>query len=119
VGGILHRVGNGEKGIVVYVSWSGLNAFDRTSRHNFIESFNEHRMSILDSAGNRYEPRGSYPVDFYEAPQLNTGLLGSGPLRDWVVTFTVPREAHSFTLLIENPDPREGQPHLASVALGR
>ena len=118
VDGFTHKVGPGEKGIAVYLSWTGLDAFDRASRYHFIESFNQNRMRILDSLGNTWKPYGTYPVDFYEAPQRNTGLFGSARLRDWVVAFTVPKRARNFTLLIENPDPREGQPRLARVSLG-
>ena len=38
--------------------------------------------------------------------------------RDWVVVFHVPDESRGLSLLVENPEPREGQSRLTAVPLG-
>ena len=38
--------------------------------------------------------------------------------RDWVVVFFVPDQSRDLTLLVENPEPREGQPRLNAISLG-
>ena len=43
---------------------------------------------------------------------------GRNPGR-WVHKFRVPQSSQDFVLVVKNPDPREGQPRLAAVALGR
>ena len=35
--------------------------------------------------------------------------------RDWVVVFFVPDQSRDLTLLVENPEPREGQARLIGV----
>jgi hypothetical protein len=49
------------------------------------------------------------------------GNLGmrSGPQRNWVLLFAVPRASSDFTLRISNRRPQQGEPRLAAVALGR
>jgi hypothetical protein len=44
--------------------------------------------------------------------------MGGTRSPDYVVVFQVPKESRGFTLLVENPEPQEGQPQLAAVALG-
>jgi len=39
--------------------------------------------------------------------------------KDWVVLYSVPQDRSDFTLLIRNFFPLEGQPHIATVDLGR
>ena len=109
--------------MVVFVSWTGLESLDRNSQLTFIKNFNENRISLLDSAGNKYVPRYSATVDVYMWYQQSgrdlAQLQDLGQPRDWVVWFTVPRESQNFTLIIKNPDPQEGQPRLAAVLLGQ
>jgi len=38
--------------------------------------------------------------------------------RDWVIVFHVPDESRDLTLMVENPEPGEGQPRLTAVPLG-
>ena len=40
-------------------------------------------------------------------------------VEDWVVSFLVPPESRGFSAVINNPSPREGQPCVATVPLGR
>ena len=42
-----------------------------------------------------------------------------GMPREWVLLYAVPPERAGFTLLIRNRSPRDGQPYLVSVDLGR
>ena len=123
VDSVIHSIGPEEIGMVVFVSWTGLESLDRNSQLTFIKNFNENRISLLDSAGNKYRPRYSATVDVYMWYQQSgrdlAQLQDLGQPRDWVVWFTVPRESQNFTLIIKNPDPQEGQPRLAAVLLGQ
>jgi hypothetical protein len=38
--------------------------------------------------------------------------------QDWVVVFYVPDESRGLTLLVENPEPRNGQVRVTAVPLG-
>ena len=38
--------------------------------------------------------------------------------RDWVVVFFVPDQSRDLTLLVENPEPRDGQARLIGIPLG-
>lgn len=66
------------------------------------------KLTLMDSTGNKYrrDLRGPGATPREEIPG------------DRVVSFTVPRKSRGFTLTIENPEPREGQPCAAVVSLG-
>ena len=103
----------GKKGIVVFVDWKKLdNDMDVMRRLAFIESFLENYVSIADSEDHRTELSGA----------MQTRLMAMedpGPnWRDWVIVFHVPDASRELRLLIENPEPREGQARLTAVPLG-
>jgi hypothetical protein len=103
----------GKKGIVVFVHWKTLDGdMDMMRRLAFIESFFDNQFSIADAEGRRTEA--------FDAMQDRLMYMGDpGPnWRDWVVVFYVPDESRDLTLLVENPQPREGQARLTAVPLG-
>jgi len=87
---------------------------------------------LKDREGGEY-PLG-YPVPDSEFRVMKSGgmmsesemkdFFLSGPAasripRDWVVLYSVPQERSGFTFMIRNFYPLEGQPHIATVDLGR
>lgn len=87
-------------------------------------------LAVEDAEGNRYERAMVLPAAQWRlmrsartglsAPDLAAARSAArGVPRDWAVLFLVPDGASGFRLLVENPRPREGEPSLAAVALGR
>ena len=86
---------------------------------------------LKDGKGKEY-PMG-YPVPDSQFRLMKSGgmmtesemkdYFFSGPEprvpKDWVLLYAVPQDGSGFTFLIRNFFPLEGQPHLASVDLGR
>jgi hypothetical protein len=107
------RTEPGKKGIIVFVHWKTLDGgIDASRRRLFIESFFKSQLSIADAAGKRTEVSGVMleRLMYMEDPGSNW--------QDWVVVFYVPDESRGLTLLVENPEPREGQSRLTAVPLG-
>lgn len=107
------RTRPGKKGIVVFVNWTRLGVdWDAQQRWLFVESFIESQLSVVDSEGRRTEVAGVLPerLFYMQEPGANW--------RDWVVVFYVPDESRDLTVLVENPEPREGQSRLTAVPLG-
>lgn len=103
----------GKKGIVVFVDWKTLDGnMDVMRRLAFIESFLENQLSISDSEGKRTKVSGAMQARlmYMEDPGPNW--------RDWVVVFYVPEASRELTLMVENPEPREGQARVTAVPLG-
>ena len=103
----------GKKGIVVFVDWKKLDDdMEAMRRLTFIESFLENHMSIADSEDKRTELSGAMQARlmYMEDPGANW--------RDWVMVFHVPEASRALRLLIENPEPRDGQARLTAVRLG-
>ena len=107
------RTQPGKKGIVVFVDWKKLDVdWDVQQRWLFVESFIERQFSVVDSEGRRTGVAGVLPerLFYMQEPGANW--------RDWVVVFYVPDESRDLTLLVENPEPRDGQSRLTAVPLG-
>ena len=103
----------GKKGIVVFVDWKKLDDdMDIMRRLAFIESFMEQRFSIRDAEDSR--------TDVFSAMQTRLMYMEDpGPnWRDWVIVFHVPDGSRDLRLLVENPEPREGQARTIAVPLG-
>jgi hypothetical protein len=103
----------GKKGIVVFIDWRKLDDdMDAMRRLAFIDSFLENHVSIADAEDKRTELSGSMQTRlmYMEDPGPNW--------RDWVIVFHVPEASRELRLLIENPEPREGQARLTAVPLG-
>jgi hypothetical protein len=103
---------DGKRGVVVFVYWRGLDELDPTERHVFMEKFLENQISIADSAGGRTEAFSAMPKSlmFMQDPGSNW--------HDWVVVIHVPEESRGLTLLVANPEPKEGQAGLTAIPLG-
>ncbi len=102
----------GKSGVVVFVYWRGLDELDPLERQVFAEKFLENQLSIADSTGERTEAFSAMQKSlmFMQDPGSNW--------RDWVVVFHVPEESRKLTLLVENPEPGQGQARLTAVPLG-
>jgi hypothetical protein len=103
----------GKTGVVVSVNWKKLDDdMDAVRRLAFIESFFEHQFSIAAADGTRTKAFGAMQARlmYMEDPGANW--------RDWVVVFHVPDGGRELTLLIENPEPRDGQARVTAVPLG-
>ena len=81
-------------------------------RQAFAESFLENQLAIADSAGTHTETFGALQKDlmFMQDPGSNW--------HDWVAVFHVPEGSQGLTLLVENPEPSEGQARWTAVPLG-
>jgi hypothetical protein len=102
----------GKQGIVVFVDWKKLDDMDVMRRLAFSESFFENHLSIADSEGKKTEASAAM-----QARLMYMGDPGAN-WRDWVVVFFVPDGSRDLTLLVENPEPREGQARVTAVPLG-
>jgi hypothetical protein len=102
----------GKKGIVAFVSWKTMDDVDGLNRLALAEKFLENQLSISDADGTRTPALGAMQerVMYMGDPGANW--------RDWVVVFFVPDQSRDLTLLVENPEPREGQASLIAVPLG-
>jgi hypothetical protein len=108
------RAQPGEKVVAVFVTLEGLDAFEGLDRRSFAEKFLEGRSSLEDPAGRRTPAWHAMPKGLYH----NFGDLGGTQSPDYVVVFHVPEESRDLTLLLENPEPGQGQPQLGAVELG-
>jgi len=107
----------GHKVIAVFVRLGGLDDLDGLKgleRRLFAEKFLEGRTTLSDAAGERTKDGHAMPKGLY----YGSGDMGGMRSPDYVVVFQVPEESRDFTLFVENPEPQEGQPQLAAVALG-
>ena len=105
------RKQDGKRGVVVFAYWRGLDELEPLERQIFVEKFLENQLSIADSAGGR--------TDAFSAMQKSLMFMqdpGSN-WRDWVVVFHVPEQSRGLTLLVENPEPKEGQAGLTAIPL--
>lgn len=103
----------GEKVIVLFVRWDGLAGLEALDRRVFIESFLEHRLAIVDEAGERVSAFHAMSTDLYH------GMPGAFPEQEWVVVFHVWIDSREFTLLVEHPDPGPADFKLAAIPLAR
>jgi hypothetical protein len=103
----------GKKGIVVFVEWRTLDDdMEMLRRLTFIDSFIENQFSISDTEGRQTRPFGAMQASlmYMQDP--------GGNWRDWVAVFFVPEDSKGLTLLVQNPEPREGQARSTGVPLG-
>lgn len=103
----------GKKGIVVYVDWKKLDDdMEVMRRLAFIESFIENQFSMANAEGVQTKVFGAMQAGlmYMQDPGRNW--------RDWVAVFHVPEDSKDLTLLVENPEPREGQARVTAIPLG-
>lgn len=104
----------GKTGIVVFIDWKKLDDdIDLMRRLAFIESFFENQLSIVDAEGRRSDVSGAMQARLMY-------MQDPGPnWQDWVVVFHVPDGSRGLTLLVKNPEPRDGQARVTAVPLGQ
>lgn len=107
----------GDRVIVAYVEWDGLEGLAEQDRFYFVETFLEDRLTLVDAVGNEYRALSALTRPMY-ANSDPRGMLGGTVPRDWVVVFHALEDERDFALLVEHPEPREGEPEVARVELG-
>ena len=107
----------GDRVIVAYVEWGGLEGLAEQDRFYFVENFLEDRLTLVDAAGNQYRALSALTRPMYASSDPR-GMLGGTVPRDWVVVFHALEDERDFALLVEHPEPREGEPEVARVELG-
>lgn len=112
----------GKYKIVVFFDWAGLPDIDLLG----ISAIQRERgmmFKLMDDAGHKYPADTITTADAYRHRSDWTNplkeMISPGTVRQWVVIFEVPLDTHGRTLLLENPDQREGQPSTASVPLSQ
>ena len=106
-----------ERGLVVMVDWSGLDALDVFSRRQFMQQFHQSRVTLRDESGRTYRARSSDEARLYAREGVASEMTGS--TRDWAIWFVVPGDARGFSALVQNPEPHEGESAVTAVPLGR
>jgi hypothetical protein len=105
----------GEKPVVAFVRWRGLNQYTEIDRRVFVDAFLSDRLVLVDSDGFRYESLGAMPKDLYQL-SVQPGL-GTAAQPDWVVVFWAWVDSRDYELRIENPNSAEGDFDVAVVEL--
>ncbi len=100
-----------EKAFIVRVYWRGLDHLDLMERTIFAEEFLESRLAVEDSAGDRRRPVSAMQWSLVSMMDPGTDW------QNWAVVFHVFEDARSPRLLVENPEPAEGQPSRIAVDL--
>jgi hypothetical protein len=102
----------GEKSVAVFVRWRGLDEYAEMDQRQFVESFLEHRLTLIDSEG--YEAPGFHAMP--KALYHSSKMRGFAP-RDWAVIFHVWVDSQGYVLRVRHPDPGEEDFHVAVVPL--
>jgi hypothetical protein len=99
------RPPEGEKPVVVFVRWRGLDEYAEFDRRTFVEALLSHRLTLVDSDG----------LDIYQF----SAQAGSGKTAppDWAVVFWAWVDSRDYELHIEHPNPGEGDFNVAVVEL--
>jgi hypothetical protein len=111
------RAQPGDRVVVTFVEWDGLDGLAEPDRFRFVETFLEDRLTLVDGQGNEYRSLSAMTRPMYAGGDTR-GMLGGTVPKDWVAVFHVLEDATTFALLVEHPDPREGEPELARVEVG-
>lgn len=105
----------GEKPVVVFVRWSGLDDFaSAMDRRVFVEAFLSDRLTLVDSDGFAYDDPTAMPRDLY---QMSSSASPISAPADWVVIFWAWVDSDGYTLRVEHPDPGKGDFDVAIVGL--
>jgi hypothetical protein len=108
------RPPEGEKPVVIFVRWRGLDEYAELDRRTFVEAFLTDQMTLVDSEGFEYKAVTAMPEDHYRmSPQMNP--VNAPP--NWVVVIWAWVDSDGYSLLIENPDPEPGEFRVAAIAL--
>lgn len=97
----------------VHVRCSSPSSLRAADRETFVENFLRNRLTLMDADGDEYRPVDAIPRWLYRGFPPSRSVE-----RNFVLVFHVPEVSHTFTLLISNPDPEEGQVAMAAVDLG-
>ena len=112
----------------MYLHTTGVSSHEDAGR--FMAQFMRGSMRLRDAAGRKYRIARLEPADLYrtETAVLNhdaEAMLQAAERmhlerwNEWVAIVNTPADSADFTLLLENPDQRKGQPQIAAVPIGR
>ena len=102
----------GEKAIVVFIRWKGLDQYADFDRRTFVRSFLSHRTRIIDGDGFEYRAISAMPRELYHF----TEPASLAP-REWAVVFHVWVDSAHYTVLLEHPEPANGGFRVAAIIL--
>lgn len=112
----------GKYKIAVFFDWAGLPDLD-VLNITMIQRERGTMFKLMDDAGHKYPADTITTADAYHGWERSGGesllkeMISPSKVRQWVVIFEVPLDTQGHTLLLENPDQREGQPRFAAVSL--
>ena len=104
---------SGERAIAVFARWEGLVDFGELDKRQFVESFLEHRVTLVDSDRFSYDVIKAMPRDLYYGSAY---AFEASP--DWVVIFYVWVDSSGYSVRIRHPDPGNEGFNVAVVSLG-
>lgn len=102
----------GRKVVVVFVTWSGMEALAPPDRARFVESFLTGRSSVVDREGYEYRAIAAMPLPLY----TGSGTFGA-LVQDWVLVFHPWVESRGMEVRFVRPDSGPGGFRVASVPL--
>ena len=103
---------SGEKAIAVFARWRGLDEYADLDQRQFVESFLQHRLKLIDSEGYEASAISALPKALYDSSEMR----GLAP-RDWVVIYHIWVDSQGYTVQVRHPDPGEEDFDVASVSL--
>lgn len=92
----------GEKPVVVFLRWDGLDEFAELDRRVFVEAFLEDRLTLVDSDGFEYETVNAMPEPLY---RMSSAMNPMSAPRDWVAVFWAWVDSDGYSLRVEHPEP--------------
>ena len=102
----------GEKAIAVFARWRGLDEYAELDQRQFVESFLQHRLKLIDSEGYEASAISALPKALYDSFEMRDVAP-----RDWVVIYHVWVDSQGYTVQVRHPDPGEEDFDVASVSL--
>lgn len=90
----------GEKAVAVFARWRGLEEVAEMDRRVFIESFLEHRLTLVDSDGFTYAAISAIPTNFYYGSSYDMNAPA-----DWAVIYHVYVDSGGYSLRVRHPEP--------------
>jgi hypothetical protein len=104
----------GEKPILVFVRWRGLDDYEELDRRIFVEAFLSDRLTLVDSEGFEYDALTAMPEAVY---RMSSSMSPVDAPPNWVVVFWAWVDSEGYSLRFENPTPEEGGFDVAVVDL--
>jgi hypothetical protein len=117
------------RSLILHLQTTGVGSHEDAGR--FMAQFHRRgAIRLRDSSGKTHRLSLLQPADIYrtQAAALDNDMesmlqaaerMNLGAWNEWVAIFNTPADSADFTLVLENPEPRKGQPQIAAVPVGR